>query len=202
MRHQKHGRKFSRTSAHRTAMFANMLSSLIVHERIETTEPKAKELHRLADRTISWGTSVLDVTAKPRDKQSVAEKARVVHAMREARKILRSDDAVSKLFGEVAARFKGRAGGYTRVLKTRVRRGDAAPMALVELVVRAEPETEAAAAPEATEAAAKPAKKKAAKDEGVAAAAEKTPKAKKAADADDEGGEKKPKAAKKAKKDE
>jgi large subunit ribosomal protein L17 len=145
MRHQKSGRKFSRTSAHRNAMFSNMLASLITHERIETTVPKAKELRTMAEKTISWGMSVVDMTAKPRDKRTADERARIVHAMRMAKKVMRSDDAVSKLFGDVAARFKGRPGGYTRILKTRIRRGDAAPMALIELVVRSEKAAEAPA---------------------------------------------------------
>ena len=136
MRHQKHGRKLGRTSAHRHAMFSNMLASLIVHERVETTDAKAKELKRLADRTISWGTSVGDLTAKGRAKLDAAEKARVVHAMRMAGRWIKSSEALDKLFAEVAPRFRGRPGGYTRVLKTRVRIGDAAPMSFVELVGR------------------------------------------------------------------
>jgi len=171
MRHQKSGRKFSRPSAHRNAMFSNMLASLITHERIETTVPKAKELRTIAEKTITWGTSVLDLTSKPVDKRSTAEKARIVHAMRMARKVMHSEDAVTRLFREIAPRFKGRPGGYTRILKTRIRRGDAAPMALIELVVRAEKAAEVAAAPEAPaaeveaeadEKPGKPAKKKAA----------------------------------------
>ena len=134
MRHQKAGRKLGRTSSHRHAMFCNMLSSLVMHERIETTDAKAKELKRLADRTISWGTSVNDLLAKGRDKLDGDEKARVVHAMRMAGRFLRQRKALDKLFGEVAPRFRGRTGGFTRVLKTRVRIGDAAPMSFVELV--------------------------------------------------------------------
>lgn len=144
MRHQKAGRKLSRTSAHRSAMFNNMVTSLLLHERIETTEPKAKELKRLADRTISWGTSVGDLLAQGRDKLSGEERARVVHAMRMAKRVVKTEEAVSKLFSEVAPRFRGRPGGYTRILKTRTRRGDAAPMAFVELVVRAAEEASAA----------------------------------------------------------
>jgi large subunit ribosomal protein L17 len=189
MRHQKSGRKFSRPSAHRNAMFSNMLASLVMHERIETTEPKAKELRSLADKTISWGKSVADVTSKPRDKRTDADKQRIVHAIRQAKRVLRSDEAIEKLFSDVGARFNGRNGGYTRLLKTRTRRGDNAPMAFLELTVMAEkPEptpapvaaegdTEAAPAPKATKAkapkaeasAAKPAKK-AAKAEGEPAA--------------------------------
>jgi large subunit ribosomal protein L17 len=136
MRHQKHGRKLGRKSAHRHAMFSNMVTSLVIHERIETTDAKAKELKRIADRAISWGTSVGELTAKDRTKLDAAEKARVVHAMRMAGRWINQPEALTKLFGEVAPKLKGRPGGYTRVLKTRVRRGDAAPMSFVELVSR------------------------------------------------------------------
>jgi large subunit ribosomal protein L17 len=202
MRHQKSGRKFSRPSAHRNAMFSNMLASLVMHERIETTEPKAKELRSLADKTISWGKSVADVTSKPRDKRTDADKQRIVHAIRQAKRVLRSDEAIEKLFSDVGARFNGRNGGYTRLLKTRTRRGDNAPMAFLELTVMAEkPEptpapveaegdTEAAPAPKATKA-------KAAKAPKAEASAEKP--AKKAAKAE---GEPAAKTKKKTKKDE
>jgi large subunit ribosomal protein L17 len=188
MRHQKSGRKFSRPSAHRNAMFSNMLASLVMHERIETTEPKAKELRSLADKTISWGKSVADVTSKPRDKRTAEDKQRIVHAIRQAKRVLRSDEAIEKLFSDVGARFNGRNGGYTRLLKTRTRRGDAAPMAFLELTVMAakpeptptpveaegdgeeaaEPKAKKAKAPKAEASAAKPAKK--AKAEGETAA--------------------------------
>jgi large subunit ribosomal protein L17 len=134
MRHQKAGRKFSRTSAHRKAMFSNMVASLVMHGKIETTEPKAKELKRIAERTISWGTSVAELTAKGRDKQTAADKAKIVHAMRMARRVLRSSEALDKLFGEVAAMMSERPGGYTRLLKTRTRLGDATQMSIVALV--------------------------------------------------------------------
>ncbi len=146
MRHQKTGRKLGRTSSHRHAMFCNMLSSLVMHERIETTDAKAKELKRIADRTISWGTSVNDLLAKGRDKLDGTEKARVVHAMRMAGRYIRSSEALDKLFKDLAPRYRGRPGGFTRVLKTRVRVGDAAPMSFVELVGR-EAEAPAKAAP-------------------------------------------------------
>jgi large subunit ribosomal protein L17 len=158
MRHQKSGRKFSRTSSHRHAMFSNMVAALLTYERIHTTEPKAKELRRIAERTISWGMSVVDLTAKPYEKRTADERAKIVHAMRMAQRVLRSDEALEKLFSDVNARFKGRPGGYTRMLKTGPRRGDATPMVYLELVVRREPEVEAPAPePESTEA-----------DEGVA----------------------------------
>jgi large subunit ribosomal protein L17 len=137
-------------------MFSNMVTSLVIHERIETTDAKAKELKRIADRAISWGTSVGDLTAKDRDKLDAAERARIVHAMRMAGRWIHDREALSKLFGEVAPRLKGRTGGFTRVLKTRIRRGDAAPMSFVELVSR----EESVAAP-STEDKGKKAKKKA-----------------------------------------
>ena len=97
----------------------------------------------LVNHAITWGVSVGELTAKSRDKLSADEKARIVHAKRMARRTIKQDEALDKLFSDVAPRFKGRPGGYTRLLKTRVRAGDAAPMAFVELVVRA---TEAPAA--------------------------------------------------------
>jgi large subunit ribosomal protein L17 len=184
MRHQKSGRKFSRPSAHRNAMFSNMLASLVMHERIETTEPKAKELRSLADKTISWGKSVADVTSKPRDKRTDADKQRIVHAIRQAKRVLRSDEAIEKLFSDVGARFNGRNGGYTRLLKTRTRRGDAAPMAFLELTVmaaKAEPTPAPAAEAEGDdEGAAAPKAKKAAKAPKAEASAAKPKKAAKA----------------------
>jgi large subunit ribosomal protein L17 len=154
MRHQKAGRKLSRTSSHRHAMFSNMVASLILHGRIETTDPKAKELKRIADRTISWGTSVADLGSKVKAKKdyaklSAADRARMVHAQRMAARVVRQPEALHKLFYEVAPLLKGRAGGFTRVLKTRFRRGDAAPMSFVELVAR--PEEAVAEAPPAAE---------------------------------------------------
>ena len=115
-------------------MFSNMVASLVLHGKIETTVPKAKELRRLADRTISWGTSVASLTAKGRDKLSADEKAKIVHAMRMAGRVIRSSEALHKLFGEVAPAVAHRAGGYTRLLKTRTRIGDAAPMSIVAIV--------------------------------------------------------------------
>jgi large subunit ribosomal protein L17 len=165
MRHQKSGRKFSRTSAHRKAMFSNMVASLVIHERIETTSPKAKELSRLADRTISWGTSVADLTTKDRAKLSADERQQVVHAQRMARRVLKQPDALHKLFHEIAPRYGDRPGGFTRVLPTRVRPGDAAPMSFVELTAAAEAPKAKKAEPEKADAKATKAKgKKAAAD--------------------------------------
>jgi large subunit ribosomal protein L17 len=182
MRHQKSGRKFSRPSSHRNAMFSNMLASLITYERIETTEPKAKELRGLAERTISWGTSVNGLITKPEAQRSVDEKAAIVHAVRMAGRELKSREALRKLFNEVAPRFVGRPGGFTRVLKTRTRHGDNAPMAFIELtVMAAKPVAAPAPEPEATtdtaEGGAKPKKAVKAKAAAPKAKAEAAPKA-------------------------
>jgi large subunit ribosomal protein L17 len=115
-------------------MYSNMVASLIAHGRIETTEAKAKELRRVAERAITWGVSVSEITRKERKELSEAERSSVVHAKRMARRVVKDTDALTKLFDEVGPRYAGRPGGYTRVLKTRTRRGDAAPMAFVELV--------------------------------------------------------------------
>lgn len=134
MRHRKSGRKFGRKSDHRKALFSNLVASLVRHGRIETTEAKAKELRSIADRTINWGVSVCELTAKEPAQLSMEERAKIVHAKRMARRVLKDTDALDVLFSDIAPKLAGRPGGYTRVLKTRVRRGDAAPMAFIELV--------------------------------------------------------------------
>jgi large subunit ribosomal protein L17 len=134
MRHRKSGRKFGRKSDHRKALFSNLVASLVRHGRIETTVAKAKELRSIADRTINWGVSVHELTAKEPAQLSTDERAQVVHAKRMARRVLKDTDALDILFSDVAPKMAGRPGGFTRVLKTRVRRGDAAPMAFIELV--------------------------------------------------------------------
>src|SRR5215510_11767633 len=133
MRHRNSGRKLSRTSSHRDALWANLVTALVTHGRIETTEAKAKELRRFADDTIKWGIDVAPLVAKG-DKMSAAERTKVLHAKRMARKVIKTRDALQRLFVEIGPHFAKRNGGYTRVLKSRIRRGDAAPMALVELV--------------------------------------------------------------------
>ncbi|MDK8466061.1 50S ribosomal protein L17 [Marinobacter sp. SS13-12] len=118
MRHRKSGRKFSRTSAHRKAMFRNMTASLVGHELIKTTLPKAKELRRVAEPLITLAKN-----------DSVANR-------RLAFSRLRDDAAVAKLFNELGPRYNERPGGYLRILKCGFRAGDNAPMAFVELVGR------------------------------------------------------------------
>lgn len=118
MRHRKSGRKFSRTSAHRKAMFRNMTASLVEHELIKTTLPKAKELRRVAEPLITLSKN-----------DSVANR-------RLAFSRLRNNAAVAKLFDELGPRYNERPGGYLRILKCGFRAGDNAPMAFVELVGR------------------------------------------------------------------
>jgi large subunit ribosomal protein L17 len=118
MRHRMSGRKLNRSSSHRKAMFANMTVSLLRHEQIMTTLPKAKELRRVADRVITLG------------------KRGTLHTRRQAAAILGDDVLVQKLFGPLAERYRDRSGGYTRVLKAGFRYGDNAPMAVIELVDR------------------------------------------------------------------
>ncbi len=118
MRHMKSGRKLNRNSSHRTAMFRNMTASLIKHELIRTTVPKAKELRRVAEPLITLA------------------KADGVANRRLAFARLRDKVAVGKLFVEIGPRYRERKGGYLRILKCGVRPGDSAPMAYVELVDR------------------------------------------------------------------
>jgi large subunit ribosomal protein L17 len=118
MRHGMSGRKFNRTKSHRRALLANLANALLKHEQITTTLPKAKDLRPYAERLITLG------------------KRGTLHARRQAAATLRDDKIVAKLFSALAERYKDRAGGYTRVVKAGFRHGDAAPMAVIELVDR------------------------------------------------------------------
>ncbi|WP_306031014.1 50S ribosomal protein L17 [Stappia sp. MMSF_3263] len=118
MRHGNRGRKLNRTSSHRKAMFANMSASLIEHEQIVTTLPKAKELRPIVEKLVSLG------------------KRGDLHARRQAIAQIRDVALVRKLFDTLAERYKGRNGGYTRVLKAGFRYGDNAPLAVIEFVDR------------------------------------------------------------------
>ena len=134
MRHRDAGRKLGRNSTHRAAMYRNMVTSLLDHGRIKTTEPKAKELRRFVEKTITRGISVHELVAKPVADRTPAEQSQVVHAYRMAARLVRTTEALTKLFTEVAPRFKDRHGGYTRIVKVAPRPGDGAPMAIIELV--------------------------------------------------------------------
>lgn len=115
-------------------MYSNMVSALVTHGRIETTHAKAKELRGIAERTINWAVGVNELMGKGTDSLSSDERAQIVHAKRMAKRVLKDKDALTRLFDDIAPQFAGRPGGYTRILKTRNRRGDAAPMAFIELV--------------------------------------------------------------------
>jgi large subunit ribosomal protein L17 len=120
MRHRNDHRKLGRTSAHRRAMLRNLVTSLLEHERVRTTDAKAKEVRRVADRMITLG------------------KRGTLHARRQALRTVRSKEVASKLFDSLADRYRQRAGGYTRIYKLGARPGDRAPMSLIELVDREE----------------------------------------------------------------
>jgi large subunit ribosomal protein L17 len=134
MRHLKSGRKLNRSMSHRSALYRNLVASLMTYDRIRTTDAKAKETRRLAERTITWARRVSDVLGKKPDRRSIEESSRVVHAVRMARRVVRDRGAVLKLFDELAPRFFGRPGGYTRIIKLPQRPGDAAPMSMLELM--------------------------------------------------------------------
>ncbi len=125
MRHGKSGRKLGRNSSHRKAMFRNMVTSLLEHGAVQTTDAKAKELRRVADRMITLG------------------KTNTLHAKRRAARTLRSRDVLAKLFDEIAPGFTERDGGYTRIVKLGPRRGDGAEMSIIELMPAGAPEARA-----------------------------------------------------------
>jgi len=135
MRHLNKGRKLNRTSTHRLAMFRNMATSLLRYERIQTTDAKAKELRHYVDKLITLG------------------KRGDLHARRQAFRLVRDEEVLHKLFADLGERFRGRPGGYTRIIKIGMRQGDAAPMSVIELVEMAAP------VPAEKPAASKPAKR-------------------------------------------
>jgi len=150
------GRKFGRNTSHRRAMFRNLAANLVLHERIETTDAKAKELRRIAERLITKATRLGDDLMKDTSKLGDSERqqvlARRVHAQRIVAKFLPRNvvkqtaegeslevDLIYKLFHELAPRYMervkaGKGGGYTRIIKVGPRRGDAAPMSIIEFV--------------------------------------------------------------------
>lgn len=120
MRHAKAGCKLGRTTSHRKAMFRNMVTSLLMEERIRTTDAKAKELRRIAERMVTLG------------------KRGDLHARRQALAYVRSETAVKKLFDELSVRYRDRKGGYTRIVKVGYRLGDNAPLSVIEFLTDGE----------------------------------------------------------------
>jgi large subunit ribosomal protein L17 len=222
MRHRKAGRQFGRNSSHRRAMLRALTANLVAHERIETTDAKAKELRRVAERMITRATRLGTVAYTPQDKLNNGDRAKRLAAQQQVGRFLRrfatvSDgnggvkkiDLIEKLFVDLAKRFKDRPGGYTRIIKLGRRRGDNAPKSLIELVERpeaararksegkaeAKKSAKETAAPEADETE-KPAKAEA---KGEEAPKSKAKASEKAAEAAEGAAEKPKKASKKAK---
>ncbi len=148
MRHRKSGRQFGRSTSHRRAMFRALAANLIAHERIETTEAKAKELRRVAERVVTRAKRLGPLAYTPHDKLKPAERAKRLAAQQQVGRFLRrfgtiqkegetqKIDLIEKVFVDLAQRFKDRPGGYTRILKLGPRRGDNAPMTIIEFVDR------------------------------------------------------------------
>jgi large subunit ribosomal protein L17 len=130
MRHRRDHRKLGRTSSHRTAMLRNMVTSLLEHEQIRTTDARAKEVRRVADRMITLG------------------KRGSLHARRQALRVIRSRDVASKVFGTLAERYRERPGGYTRIVKIGRRVGDSAPMSIIQLMPEDDSAEDAKSRPE------------------------------------------------------
>lgn len=147
MRHRKLGRQFSRNTSHRRAMFRALTANLVLHGRIETTDAKAKELRRVAERLITRAVRLGDVAHTAVGELSAADKARRVAVKRQVGQFLqrfgtkhdaggetKKVDLLEKVLVELSARYKNRPGGYTRIIKLGRRRGDNAPMSIIELV--------------------------------------------------------------------
>ena len=150
MRHRKAGRQFGRNTSHRRAMLRALTGNLIAHERIETTDAKAKELRRVAERLITRARRLGSVAYTPQDKLSAPDEARRQAAQSQVGKFLRrflvihdgtesrTVDLIEKVFVDLAKRCKDVPGGYTRIIRVGRRRGDGAPMSLIELLSEAE----------------------------------------------------------------
>jgi large subunit ribosomal protein L17 len=162
MRHKKSNRQFGRDTSSRRAMLRNLAANLITHERIETTDAKAKELRRVAEKLITKATRLGKVGYTPAAELDVAEKSKRLHVSRLVSSFVprwgvKTDgtriDIVEKVLVDLSQRFAGRPGGYTRITKLGPRRGDGAPMCIIEFVDAAAPEDKVKAAPPAATAA-------------------------------------------------
>ena len=129
MNHNKSYRKLGRRIDHRLAMMKNMTISLVNAERIETTVTRAKELRKFVEKMITLGKKYNNFNLENND-----ERAKAIHLRRQAFAFLRNEEAVAKVFKEIAPKYMDRNGGYTRIIKTDVRRGDSAELAIIELV--------------------------------------------------------------------
>jgi large subunit ribosomal protein L17 len=156
MRHKKSGRQFGRDTSSRRAMLRNLAANLVTHERIETTDAKAKELRRVAERLISKAARLGAVAYTPQSELSADDKARRLHASRLVSSFVprwgvtsagAKVDIVEKILIDLTKRFEGRPGGYTRIIKLGPRRGDGAHMSIIELIDAKPPEDKVTAAP-------------------------------------------------------
>ena len=154
MRHRQKGRKLGRTKSHRELMLRNLVTSLFENESVKTTEPKAKEARKLADRVLTWG------------------KRGDLHSRRLALRHILDAAVVKKVFETLAPRFEGRPGGYTRIIKLGERRGDAAPMVILELTEKTKEVADEKAARKARKEARKEAKRKEEEEAAAMEAAE------------------------------
>lgn len=162
MRHKKLGRQFSRNTSHRRAMFRALAANLVLHERIETTDAKAKELRRVAERLVTRAVRLGSVAYTPHEQLSPEQRAQRTSTKRQVGRFLQrfgvkhgkngetsKVDLLEKVLVELAGRYKDRPGGYTRIIKLGRRRGDNAPMSLIEFVKDAPAAPKAEAAPAA-----------------------------------------------------
>jgi large subunit ribosomal protein L17 len=156
MRHRKAGRKFGRDTSSRRAMLRNLAANLVTHERIETTDAKARELRRVAERLITKAKRLGPVAHKPFAELDAADRSRRIHVERLLGAFLprwgvKADgskiDLVAKIMTDLAKRFAERPGGYTRIIKASIRRGDGAPLSFIEFVDAAAPTDKVKAAP-------------------------------------------------------
>lgn len=137
MRHRKSGRKLGLKTAPRLSMLRNLTTDLLNHEQVTTTEPKAKEIRRLAEKMITLGKKGYRATIEAEQKSDVEKQdllAESLHHRRQALKVIMSKDTLSKTFESLGERYQDRPGGYTRIVKLGPRRGDGAPMAMIQLV--------------------------------------------------------------------
>lgn len=133
MRHRKSGRRLGRNSSHRKAMLRNMVTSLLEHGHIQTTDTRAKEVRRIAEKLITLGKKGLP-SAFAEGTSEEDMQARRLHLLRQVLKVVRTKDVASSIMGELAERYEERPGGYTRMIKLGFRRGDNSPLSLLQLV--------------------------------------------------------------------
>lgn len=141
MRHRKGGNKLNWDSSERRAALRNMVTSLVLHGQVLTTEARAKELRRFTEKVITIAKNAPSTTsiASLPETDAQSARARRVHAIRMAKRWVHDDVAMQRLFGEYVERFAGRPGGYTRIVKAGLRQGDRAPMAVIEIVGTSQP---------------------------------------------------------------